>query len=190
MIFMLLFTVLQLLFWVFLFCIVPIIFVFNSIVKYENQAKNAFSTIDVMLQKRYDLIPNLVETVKGYMQHERNIIEDITRMRTEAMMNRASDVVQANDKITDRMNRLYVAAENYPDLKADRLFLQLSRDLRYMENELSAGRRAYNASVTDFNNAIMTFPRNIVAKLMKKTKMELFQTSLDIRQIDRFTVNL
>jgi LemA protein len=137
---------------------------YNSLVGKKNQVENAFASIDAMLKKRYDLIPNLVATVKQYAKHESGTLTEITELRAKAMSGGLSsdEQVQVNNQITKAMGGIMVAVENYPELKANENFLQLQRSLNEIEEQISAARRAYNASVTDFNNAIEMFPSSAV----------------------------
>ena len=144
--------------------LVPIL-IYNSLVAKKNQVLNVFATIDALLKKRYDLVPNLVSTVKGYMQHERALLTEITQMRAEAISNRISDdqKVDLDNKATKVLAGIMLAVENYPDLKANENFMHLQRTLTELEEQISAARRAYNAAVTDYNNAVEMFPTSIVA---------------------------
>lgn len=158
--------------------------IYNILVYRRNAADNVFSTIDVMLKKRYDLIPNLVETVRGYASHEKETLTRISEMRAKAV----SDITGVNEKInldgeiTNALGRIFAIAENYPDLKANGQFLNLQKNLTEMEEQIAAARRAYNAAVTDFNNSCEMFPTNIFASLFKFEKKKLFQVSDNERQ--------
>jgi len=166
--------------------IIPII-IYNSLIGKKNRVLNVFSTIDVMLKKRYDLIPNLVATVKGYMQHERGVLEQITKMRAQAMSGRLSDdeKVQLDNAFSKMLGQVMVAVENYPDLKANENFLHLQRSLTELEEQISAARRAYNAAVEDYNNAVEMFPTNIVANMMRYGRRSFFE----IRKEERASVD-
>lgn len=142
------------------------ILAFNLLVARRNQVRNAFASLDALLKKRYDLVPNLVEVVKGYAQHERSLLEEVTRLRgqaTEGALAPAATLA-VNAKLGGLLGNLQVAVENYPDLKADRNFLQLQATLNEIEEQISAGRRAYNASVTAINNAVEMFPTSLLAR--------------------------
>ena len=147
--------------------LVVIALIFNEIIWRRNRCESAFSTIDVMLKKRYDLIPNLVETVKGYATHERQVFEDVTRLRAEAASGRLSteQTVAANNQITSLLGNILAVVENYPELKASANFLSLQRSLNEIEEEIAAARRAYNAAVMDVNNAVQMFPSSIIASM-------------------------
>jgi LemA protein len=150
---------------------------YNSLVGKKNQVENAFASIDAILKKRYDLIPNLVATVKQYMQHEAGVLTEITELRAKATSGQVSsdEAVELNNRIGRALGGIMVAVENYPDLKASDNFQQLQRTLNEVEEQLSAARRAFNASVTDFNNAVEMFPTNIVARMMNYTRRKLFE---------------
>ncbi len=147
--------------------------VYNSLVQKKNQVTNVFATIDALLKKRYDLIPNLVAAVKNYMEHERGTLTQITELRSRAIAGNLSDdeKIDLENKLSKLMGNIKIAVENYPDLKASQNFIQLQAAFNETEEQLSAARRAYNASVTDYNNAIEMFPSNIVASIINyKTK--------------------
>ena len=129
---------------------------YNSLVDKKNQVENAFGGMDVQLKKRYDLIPNLISSVKTYMRHESDTLTEITELRTKALSGGLSndDKVDLDNKITSKLGGIMVAVENYPDLKASDNFIQLQRSLNEVEEQISASRRSYNASVTDLNNGI------------------------------------
>lgn len=150
---------------------------YNSLVGKKNQVENAFAGIDTMLKKRYDLIPNLVATVKEYAEHESSTLEEITSLRTKALAGGVSseEAVQLNNQITKSLGGLMVAVENYPELKANENFLHLQRSLNETEEQISASRRAFNAAVTDYNNAVEMLPSNIVAGIMNYKIRELFE---------------
>ncbi len=148
---------------------VILIVLYNSLIRRKNAVANAFGAIDAMLKKRYDLLPNLVETVKQYMNYERDTLTKITEMRTKAVSaNIAPDEkIQLENQIGAAMRNIMVQVENYPDLKANQNFLQLQGSWNEIEEQISAARRAYNAAVTDYNNAVEQFPTNIFAGMMK-----------------------
>ena len=137
---------------------------YNSLVRRRNTVDQAFSTIDVQLTQRYDLIPKLVETVKQYMTHERSLLEEIVRLRSRAVATHDPvEKVRADNDLTRAMGQLNVTMENYPQLKASDTFVQLQRSLNEVEEQLAAARRSYNAAVTDYNNTVQTFPSSLVA---------------------------
>lgn len=150
---------------------------YNSLVGKKNGVENAFASIDTILKKRYDLIPNLVATVKQYMEHERGLIEKVTELRARALSGGVSSdqAVSLNNEMNKALGGIMVAVENYPDLKANTNFMDLQRTLNEVEEQLSAARRAFNASVTDFNNAVEMFPTNLMAGAMHYTRRQLFE---------------
>ena len=140
---------------------------YNALVRRRNRVDQAYSTIEVQLVQRYDLIPKLVETVKQYMGHERSLLEDIVRLRQKAVSSTSpSDKIKADNELSRAMGQLNVTMENYPQLKASDNFLQLQRSLNEVEEQLAAARRSYNAAVVDYNNAVQTFPNSLVAGTM------------------------
>ena len=140
---------------------------YNSLVRRRNMVDQAFSTIDVQLTQRYDLIPKLVETVKQYMTHEKSLLEEIVRLRSQAVAARdPGDKIRADNELSRAMGQLNVTMENYPQLKASDTFVMLQRSLNEVEEQLAAARRSYNAAVTDYNNAVQTFPSSLVANSM------------------------
>jgi LemA protein len=157
---------------------------YNSLVAKKNQVLNVFGTMDAMLKKRYDLIPNLIATVKGYMQHERALLEEVTKMRSSTTTDQlsADQKVELDNKLTNAVSHIMLAVENYPDLKANQNFLHLQRTLTEIEEQISAARRAYNAAVTDYNNAVEMFPTNIIASMMNYKRRNFFEISDDQRQ--------
>ena len=150
---------------------------YNGLIRKKNEVENAFGGIDVQLKKRYDLIPNLIATVKQYMTHERELLTKVTELRSQAMSGSLSndEKVDLDNQITHTMKGIMVAVENYPDLKANENFLNLQRTMNEVESQISAARRAYNAAVTDFNNGVQTFPGNIMAGMMKLTTKKVFE---------------
>ena len=161
-----------------------VVLLYNSLVAKKNQVINVFGTIDAMLKKRYDLLPKLISTVKTYMKHERELLEDITKMRAKAVSGQLSDdeKVDLDNKVTKALGGIMVAVENYPDLKANQNFLQLQGSMNEIEEQISAARRAYNAAVTDYNNAVEMFPTNIVALMMSYKLKKVFEISEEQRQ--------
>jgi len=154
--------------WIILGIVVILIFMvvgmYNALIRLRNQVKNAWAQIDVQLKRRHDLIPNLIETVKGYMVHERQTLESITNARSNAMSaNSISDKIKAEGELSNLMGRLQVAVEAYPDLKANQNFLALQEELTSTENKISYSRQAYNDQVLFYNNKKQTFPTNIIA---------------------------
>ena len=140
-----------------------VIYAFNRLVTLRNRIKNAWAQIDVQLKRRYDLIPNLVEAVKGYMKHEKGTLENITKYRAQLMSGSVEDRAQANNMLTDTLKSLFAVAENYPKLRATENFQQLQEELAGTENKISYIRTAYNDAVLSYDNAIEMFPSNVIA---------------------------
>lgn len=153
-----------------------IIFTYNRLITLRNRAKEAWSDIDVQLKRRYDLIPNLVETVKGYAAHERELFENVTEARSRAMGAKTmKERSEAENTLSATLKTLFAVSENYPQLRASENFLELQRELRDTEDKVQAARRFYNGNVRDINIKIESFPANIVAGLFKFDKMEFFE---------------
>ena len=150
----------------------------NNIVRLEENVDTQFSNIKVQLERRADLIPNLVNTVKGYVKHEEQVINDITDAR-EKMVNAGSikEMSEANQKLTTALNNLNVIIENYPDLKANQNFIALQDELAGTENRIGTARRDYNEAVKEYNTAIKMFPASIIAGMMNKTAKDYFEVS-------------
>lgn len=150
--------------------------IFNGLVKLRNRSDEAWSDIDVQLKRRYNLIPNLVNTVKGYAQHERELFEKITQARTAAMgAQGVEEKGQAENALSNTLKSLFAVAENYPDLKANQNFLELQRELSDTENKIQAARRFYNGNVRDLNIKIEKFPNNMVAGIFGFKKKDFFE---------------
>ena len=156
-----------------------LIVTYNRLVVLRNRTKEAWADIDVQLKRRYDLIPNLVETVKGYAGHEKTVFENVTKARTAAMSAEQSGdpkkVGQAENMLYSTLKSLFAVAENYPDLKASTNFLELQRELRDTEDKVQAARRFYNTNVRDLNTKLETFPVNLVAAGLKFEKQSFFE---------------
>ena len=151
---------------------------YNRLVTLTNRAKEAWADIQVQLKRRYDLIPNLVETVKGYAAHEAGVLEAVTTARTSAMSASApADKAQAENMLSGALKSLFAVAENYPNLKANENFLQLQRDLTDTEDKIQASRRFYNGTVMSLNTAIQSFPTNLMAGAFGFKAMDLFELS-------------
>jgi len=161
-----------------------VVLIYNSLIGKKNQVKNVFGTIDVLLKKRYDLIPQLIATVKGYMQHERSLLQEITEARARAVSGRLSDDEQVllDNSFNKMLGGVMLAVENYPDLKADKSFMHLQRTMTEVEEQISAARRAYNAAVEAFNNAVEMFPTNIIASMMGYKTRSFFEIREDERK--------
>jgi LemA protein len=153
-----------------------VLMVYNALVRQRNQVKEAWSDIDVQLKRRYNLIPNLVETVKGYATHEREAFDSVTKARANALSaGSPQEQAQAENALTSTLKTLFAVAEAYPDLKANANFLELQRELSDTENKIQASRRFYNSNVRDFNTAIEQFPKNVVANTFSFKKAEFFE---------------
>jgi LemA protein len=152
---------------------------YNGLVRTRNRVDDAWSQIDVQLKRRYDLIPNLVETVKGYAAHERQTFEAVTNARSQAMnAQQGGDVAQqaqAENQLSGALKSLFAVAEAYPDLKANQNFLQLQEELTSTEDRIAYARQFYNDSVLNYNNKIQVFPRNVLANTFNFSKREFFQ---------------
>jgi LemA protein len=153
-----------------------IIGMYNGLVRLRNQVKNAWSQIDVQLKRRHDLIPNLIETVKGYMHHERDTLDSVTNARSQAMSaGTVGEKAQAESALSGAMSKFFLVVENYPDLKANQNFLALQEELTSTENKISFSRQNYNDQVLNFNNKIQVFPSNILAGMFGFKMEEYFQ---------------
>ncbi|OGF20912.1 hypothetical protein A2316_03960 [Candidatus Falkowbacteria bacterium RIFOXYB2_FULL_38_15] len=155
------------------------ILVYNALITLKNRTDEAWSDIDVQLKRRYDLIPNLMETVKGYASHESGVFEAVTKARTMAMQAEQggipTEIGKAENVLTGTLKSLFAVAENYPDLKASQNFLQMQDELSDTENKIQASRRFYNGNVRDFNIKIQTFPSNIIAGIFKFANRGFFE---------------
>jgi len=161
---------------------------YNSLINRKNQVENAFGTIDAMLKKRFDLIPNLVETVKQYMGYEKDTLTKIVELRNTVQQNPNmpnQERIGIENQITGLLSGIRVAVENYPELKANQNFLQLQAAWNEIEEQLSAARRTYNAAVTSYNNSVEMFPTNIMARMMNYDRKEV----LKIEEAERKNVS-
>lgn len=160
-----------------------LITVFNGLIRLKNRVQEAFSDIDVQLKRRHDLIPNLVETVKGYAKHERELFEKVTKARTAAISAQGvAEKGQAENMLSQTLKSIFAVAENYPDLKASQNFLQLQDELSDTENKIQAARRFYNGQVRDFNTKTQLFPNNLIAGAMGFKDFEFFQPEASERK--------
>lgn len=159
------------------FLILVVVIIYNTLVAKKNQVENSFATIDVMLKKRYDLIPQLVDAVKGYMKHEEKVLTEITELRRKVVSTdgmSSMEKVDINNAMILGMNKIFAQVEDYPDLKASDNFLHLQRSMNEVEAQLSAARRAFNAAVTTYNNTVESFPSNVIAKSMNYKRRNVF----------------
>jgi len=157
---------------------------YNSLVSRKNQVENIFASVDTVLKKRYDLIPNLVASVSKYMQHEKSLLEQVTKLRADANKPNISDEqkIALDAEVSSTLGSIMIAVENYPELKANENVMHLQRSLSEIEEQISAARRAYNQAVTDYNNAIEMIPTNFMANAMHYRRKEVFEIAKDQRQ--------
>lgn len=152
-----------------------VISLYNRIVTLKNNRENAFSDIDVQLKQRFDLLPNLIETVKGFMKHEKDVLEGVTKARTSFMnAETVNDKIGAENMLSGALKSLFAVSENYPDLKSNTNFLELQREMSDIENKIAAARRFFNNATKEYNVSIETFPANIIAKNFGFTKETMF----------------
>lgn len=160
--------------------IIAVISMYNGLVSSRIRVDNAWSQIDVQLQRRFDLIPNFVETVKGYASHEKETFEKITNLRTSwASANTVTEKANLDNQLSDALKTIMAVSENYPDLKANQNFSELSEELRNTENKISFSRQFYNDTVTRYNEKLQVFPSNIIAGMFNFTPRDLFKTEND-----------
>lgn len=162
------------------------VLIYNDLIKQRNRVENAWAQIEVQLKRRHDLIPNLLETVKGYAKHEKTLFENITKARAAVMTaHDVNETAEASNYLSSTLKSLFAVAENYPELKANQNFMQLQKDLSDTENKISYARQFYNDTVMKYNISIQTIPKNIVAALAGFQKKELFGTSQAEREVPR-----
>lgn len=153
-----------------------VIFLYNSLIRLRNQVRNSFAQIDVQLKRRNDLIPNLVETVKGYMKHERGVLTEITKARAAVMKAKSPEKkAEASNMLSDTLKSLFAVTENYPQLKANENFMQLQEEITGTENKISYSRQHYNDIVMVFNTKIETFPNNVFSNMLNFKQEKLFE---------------
>lgn len=163
-----------------------VIAIYNRIIRLENAIDNAWAQIDVQLKRRADLIPNLVNTVKGYAGHEKTVLENVTAARAALMSAKTpTEANEADGFLTQALGKLFAVAEAYPDLKANTNFLQLQDELTHTENKVGFARQYYNDSVLGFNNAIETFPNSIVAGGMGRKERKMLEIPVADREVPR-----
>ena len=159
---------------------------YNRIIRLENRIDNSWAQIDVQLRRRADLIPNLMETVKGYMKHEKEVLENVTKARTSLMNAKTPQKnVEADNMLTGALKTLFAVAENYPDLKANQNFLNLQDELTHTEDKIAYSRQHYNDTVLSFDNTIETFPGNFFARRMGKKTREMLQIPEASRELPK-----
>lgn len=153
---------------------------YNNFVKLNNSVKESFSTMDIYLKKRWDLIPNLVEVVKGYAKHEKDTFSEITELRTRSYDNMSIDKkIDINEQLTNSLSRIMAISENYPELKASENFNQLSKELTKIEDEIANSRKYYNGTVRIYNNKIQMFPSSIIAKIFGFKESKMFEANIE-----------
>ncbi|MBP3920345.1 MAG: LemA family protein [Bacilli bacterium] len=158
--------------------IIYIFTLYNSLVKLNNKVKEAFSTMDVYLKKRWDLIPNIVETVKGYAKHEKDTIKEVVNLRNGAYNKMSNEEkIKANEQLSSGISKIMALAEAYPDLKSNENFKDLSKELSKVEDDIANSRKYYNGAVRIFNNKVETFPNNIFSSLFGYKSKVMFETS-------------
>jgi len=166
--------------------IIIVISVYNKLVKLRNNRENAFADIDVQLKQRYDLIPQLVETVKGYAKHEKETLARVIELRNQAVAATTIDgKIAAENQLSGVLAGLKVTLEAYPDLKANQNFLQLQEEMSDIENKLAAVRRYFNSATKEFNNAVQTFPSNIIAGMFNFQKAQMFDLGSERATLDK-----
>lgn len=157
-----------------------VVWQYNSFVRLRNRMREAWSDIEVQLKRRHNLIPNLIESVKGYMAHERGVLEEVTKARTATMgAQNPQELQEAENMLTGALKTLFAVSENYPDLKASSNFAELQRELRDTEDKIMAARRFYNNMVMSLNTKIESFPMNIIAKTFNFRQAELFKVEVE-----------
>jgi len=169
--------------------VIAVVAIYNKLVRLRNTVKSSWSDVDVQCKKRFDLVPNLVETVKGYASHEKTVFEKVTEARSLAMRaNSPAEMAKAENMLRDTLKSLFAVAEAYPELKANANFMQLQSQLQELENNIEYARRYYNAVVRDYNILTESFPSNIIASQFSFKKEELFQ--LETPEVERKPVKV
>ena len=163
--------------------LIAIFIAYNNFVKLNNKVKEAFATMDVYLKKRWDLIPNIVETVKGYAKHEKKTLEEIIKLRNGVYDSMSdNEKISANTKLTNGINKIMALVEAYPELKANENFKDLSSQLTKIEDEIANSRKYYNGTVRDFNNKVEMFPSNVVAMIFGYKVKKMFEANVEERE--------
>lgn len=163
--------------------IIYALIVYNELIKLDNKVEEAFATMDVYLKKRWELIPNLVETVKGYANHEKETLEEVVNLRNSNYDNMSlNDKIDTNIKLNKDIVKMIMLKESYPELKANDNFINLSKELTKVEDEIANSRKYYNAVVRIFNNKVEMFPSNIVASIFKYKNKKMFEASSEERE--------
>ena len=163
-----------------------VIGVYNKLVNARNKVENQFSQVDVQLKRRADLIPNLIETVKGYAKHENNTFKEVVEARNKAVSaTSVNEKVEANNELTGALTKLFALAESYPELKANENFLALQSDLKETEDKISYARQFYNDSAMSFNNVVQMFPSNIIANMFSFKKFDYFKINEEEKDVPK-----
>lgn len=181
--------------WIYIIVVIIAIFLitifvaYNSFVRLNNSVKESFATMDVYLKKRWDLIPNIVDTVKGYSVHEKETLEDVIKLRNNVYDNMSdNEKINTNSKLSNDINRIMVLAESYPELKANENFKDLSNQLIKIEDEIAKSRKYYNATIREFNNKVEMFPSNILAKILGYKTKNMFEANTEERETVKVTL--
>ena len=175
--------ILRIIFGILVVLVLWMIFIYNRLVTLRNRVKEAWSDIEVQLKRRYNLIPNLVETVKGYASHEKEVFEKVTQARTKAIgAQNLKEKAVAENMLSNTLKSLFAVAENYPQLRSSENFQKLQDELTDAEDKIQAARRFYNGNVRDFNIKIESFPSNIIAKIFNFKKVEFFEIKEEVEK--------
>lgn len=168
--------------------VIFVITTYNKLVTLRNKVKNSFAQVDTQLQRRFDLIPNLLETVKGFATHEKSLLEKVAAVRS-GYMNAATnqDKLEMNQQLTAGLKSLFAVSENYPELKSNTVFLQLQDELSETEDKIAYARQFYNDAVTIYNNKLQTFPNNLVAGIFHFQEEELFQSADSVKEAPKIS---
>lgn len=163
--------------------VISVMVSYNGLVKYRNWVQESWSQIDVQLKRRHDLIPNLVETVKGYAKHERETLEKVVQMRSQLVQGSAQERIEANNQIEGALKSIFALSESYPDLKANQNFLSLQEELTTTENKVAYSRQLYNKTVADYNIKRESFPTNLIANMFHFKREELLSIPEGDREV-------
>ena len=167
--------------------VVLLIVMYNKLVKLKNNVENSFADIDVQLKNRFNLVDNLVNTVKGYAKHEKEVLENVTKARTSFMDAKDNQgKLEADNMLSGALKSLFAVSENYPDLKANQNFMQLQTELSDLENKIAAARRYYNSSIKEYDNALEAFPTNVIANIFNFKKMkDYFEAEEEAKEVPK-----
>ena len=164
--------------WVVVVALILVVWIYNRLIKLQNNRDNAFSDIDVQLKQRFDLLPNLIETVKWYMQQEKWVLESVTKARTSFMnADTVSDKIGAENMLSGALKSLFAVSENYPDLKSNTNFLSLQNEMSDIENKIAAARRFFNNATKEYNNGLEVFPANMIAGTFGFHEEKMFEVA-------------